>query len=79
KVKPQLSGKFHGSQRLTKKYSFADLERLIKQAKKKGRQKLLANQQLRRAKKEAQTRVQQAKLQARQQKQQRLKEIYSYF
>ncbi|CAG8557261.1 29282_t:CDS:2 [Racocetra persica] len=82
KVKPQLSGKFHGSQRLIKKYSFADLERLIKQAqqaKKKGRAKLLANQQKYRLKKQAALRVQQAKAASREQKTQRLKQIYSYF
>ncbi|KLL03018.1 MAG: hypothetical protein MRERV_57c006 [Mycoplasmataceae bacterium RV_VA103A] len=44
-----------------------------------GRQKLLANQQKRRLKKQALLRSQQAKSEAKQQKKQRLKQIYSYF
>ncbi|CAG8589590.1 9896_t:CDS:2, partial [Cetraspora pellucida] len=80
KVKPQISGKFHGSQWLIKKYSFAELERLIKQTQQaKKKDELLANQQKRKQKKEARIKVQQAKEASRQQKQQRLKEIYSYF
>ncbi|KLL03053.1 MAG: hypothetical protein MRERV_55c004 [Mycoplasmataceae bacterium RV_VA103A] len=105
RVKKKRSGKIYFSQRLIKKYSFADLERLIKQTqqtKKKdevkkyrslyrqklnlwasawqlGRQKLQANQQKRRQKKQAALRVQQAKKEAREQKSQRLKQIYSYF
>ncbi|KLL04736.1 MAG: hypothetical protein MRERV_13c037 [Mycoplasmataceae bacterium RV_VA103A] len=105
KVKPQLSGKFHGSRRLIKNLSFANLEKLIHQAQQskqkplfkkfrslyrqklsawatawqQGRQKLLANQQKRRQRKQAALRVQQAKQAAKHQKKQRLKQIYSYF
>jgi len=88
-----------------KKYTFSELEGLIKQArqaKKKslvqkykslyrqklnawvqawqaGRQKLIANQKAKKAKKEAQIRAQQAREQSRLQKKKRLGEIYDYF
>ncbi|CAG8702819.1 43645_t:CDS:2 [Gigaspora margarita] len=71
-----------------KKYSFAELEGLIKQARRAGkkqeaweagRQKLLAKQKVRRQKKEARSQVLQAQENSRLQRQQRLGEIYDYF
>ncbi|CAG8797974.1 184_t:CDS:2, partial [Racocetra persica] len=59
-----------------KKYSFTELERLVKQAQKT---KKKANQQKRRLKKQVALRVKRAKEASRQQKKTRLKEIYSYF
>ncbi|CAG8546389.1 14278_t:CDS:2 [Racocetra fulgida] len=79
-IKNQHPGNIYRSRVRKKTLTFTQLEQLIHQLKKTaGRQKLLANQQTRRQKKEATLRVQQAKQASRQQKQQRLKQIYSYF